>query len=307
MDTLRKILYFLSPSECKQGFLLIGMFFIMALLDMIGVASIMPFIYVLTNPEIIETNSYLNNMFQASSIFGVETNQQFLVLMGIFFFVLLVISLMFKALTMYFQTRFIQMRQYSIAKRLMEGYLYQPYSWFLNRHSADLGKSILSEVGIVVSSGLQPMLNLIAKSIIAVVLLSLIIAINPKLALIVFFIIGTAFGLIYTFTRGFLNRIGRERVKENQWRFTALTEAFGAIKEIKLGGFEQIYIQKFSEAAKLIANHNASGKVISVLPRFAVEAIAFGGMILVALYLILQRVRFVISFLNISIIGLREH
>jgi hypothetical protein len=39
------------------------------------------------------------------------------------------------------------MRQYSIGKRLVEGYLNQPYSWFLSRHSADLGKTILSEVG----------------------------------------------------------------------------------------------------------------------------------------------------------------
>ena len=76
------------------------------------------------------------------------------------------------------------MRQYSIAKRLMEGYLHQPYSWFLNRNSADLGKSILSEVGEVVSGGIKP-LNLIAQSIIALALLSLIVFTNPKLAIVV--------------------------------------------------------------------------------------------------------------------------
>ena len=92
-----------------------------------------------------------------------------------------------------------------------------------------------------------------------------------------------------SFSRNFLRRIGEDRVKKNQWRFTALTEAFGAVKEIKLGGLEQIYVQRFADAAKVIARHNASGKVISVLPRFAVEAIAFGGMILVALILILQK------------------
>ena len=46
----------------------------------------------------------------------------------------------------YVQPRFALMREYSIGKRLVEGYLHQPYSWFLNRHSADLGKTILSEV-----------------------------------------------------------------------------------------------------------------------------------------------------------------
>ena len=35
------------------------------------------------------------------------------------------------------------MREYSIGKRLIEGYLYQPYSWYLNQNSADLGKNIL--------------------------------------------------------------------------------------------------------------------------------------------------------------------
>ena len=65
-------------------------------------------------------------------------------------FVLLVASLSFKALTTYVQVRFVQMREYSIGRRLVEGYLHQPYNWFLGRHSADLGKTILSEVVIVI-------------------------------------------------------------------------------------------------------------------------------------------------------------
>jgi hypothetical protein len=32
------------------------------------------------------------------------------------------------------------MREYSISKWLVENYLHQPYCWFLNRHSANLGK-----------------------------------------------------------------------------------------------------------------------------------------------------------------------
>jgi len=40
-------------------------------------------------------------------------------------FVLLVVSLAFKALTTYAQLRFTLMREYSIGKRLVEGYLHQ--------------------------------------------------------------------------------------------------------------------------------------------------------------------------------------
>ena len=74
MQTYKKLLYLLSHKEQKQGIILIFMFLLMAILDIIGVASIMPFIYVLSNPDIIETNSLINTAFQASSYIGIETN-----------------------------------------------------------------------------------------------------------------------------------------------------------------------------------------------------------------------------------------
>ena len=114
-------------------------------------------------------------MFQVSNIFGVENNQEFLFALGILVFGLLVISLIFKALTTYAQIRFVLMREYSISKRLMEGYLHQPYSWFLNRNSADLGKTILSEVSQVVVGVLQQYIELISKSMISIIIICLII------------------------------------------------------------------------------------------------------------------------------------
>ena len=151
------------------------MILFMALLDMIGVASIMPFIAVMTKPELVETNIILSTMYKTSSMFGVETNQQFLYALGIGVFLLLIISLTFKALTSYAQVRFTSMREYSIGKRLVEGYLHQPYSWFLNRHSADLGKTILSEVGLIVNKGFGSMINFISQCAVTISLLVLLI------------------------------------------------------------------------------------------------------------------------------------
>jgi ABC-type multidrug transport system fused ATPase/permease subunit len=126
MQTLKKFFFLLSPEERKKAVLLLVMIIIMALLDMIGVASILPFMAVLTNPSLIETNITLNIMFKKSGMFGVENNQQFFFVLGVFVFILLIISLAFKALTTYVQTRFVQLREYSISKRLIEGYLNQP-------------------------------------------------------------------------------------------------------------------------------------------------------------------------------------
>jgi len=77
-------------------------------------------------------------------------------------------------------------------------------------------------------------------------------------------------------------------VKANQQRFTAVSEAFGASKEVKVGGLEQAYIQRFSGPAQTYAGHQAAARVIGQLPHFALEAIAFGGMLLVVLYLMAQ-------------------
>tara|TARA_B100000989_G_scaffold21727_1_gene14248 strand:+ start:15132 stop:16889 length:1758 start_codon:yes stop_codon:yes gene_type:complete len=289
MHTVKKFLSLLTKNERKNAYLLLVMILIMALLDMIGVASILPFMAVLTNPEIVETNIILKKMFEISNTFGVENNQQFLFVLGSLVFGLLIISLLFKALTTYAQLRFVQMREYTISKRFLEGYLYQPYSWFLGRHSADIGKTILSEVGGVVGRGMKPLMEMIAKGMVTIALVILLIITDPKLALIVGFSLGAAYIIIYSLSLNYLSKIGEERLRSNQKRFTTVSEAFGAAKELKVGGLEQIYIDRFSDPAKTYARHQASAAVIGQLPRFALEAVAFGGILLVILYLMNQK------------------
>jgi len=265
------------------------MILVMALLDMLGVMSIMPFMAVLTNPELVGTNTILKTAYVASRNFGVDTPDEFFFALGVFVFVLLIVSLSFKALTTYVQLRFSLMREYSISKRLVEGYLHQPYSWFLSRHSADLGKTILSEVSAVINGVLTPMINLVAQGAVALALLLLLISIDPKLALIVGLSLAAVYGLVFKTSSDILGRLGTERVKANQERYTAVSEAFGAPKEVKLGGLEHVYTQRFAKPAQTYARHQAIAQAISQLPRFALEAIAFGGMLLVMLYLMGQR------------------
>jgi ATP-binding cassette, subfamily B, bacterial PglK len=285
MNTLKKLFELLTLPERKRAGLLMGMILVMAFLDMLGVASILPFMTVLTNPSLVETNAILNTAFQASSLFGVHTTQQFLFAMGILVFVLLITSLAFKALTIYAQTRFALMREYSIGKRLVEGYLYQPYSWFLNRHSADLGKTILSEAGTVVSSGMIPLMTLMAQSAITIALLILLLIVDPILALSVGLVLGIAYVAIFSLVSGWLKRLGQSRIQTNQERFIAVSEAFGAAKEVKVGGLEQVYIQRFAAPAEIYAKDQAIASIIIQMPRFALEGVAFGGMLVVMLYL----------------------
>ena len=127
------------------------------------------------------------------------------------------------------------MREHSLAKRLIEGYLHQPYSWFLNRHSAEIGKTILSEISKVTGKGLASLLNVIAQSAVTISIIILLILVDTKLTIIVGSILSAAYLLIFKFTQNFVNRIGKESVEVNEARFITLNEAFSAAKEIKLG------------------------------------------------------------------------
>lgn len=288
MQILKKFLFLLNSREKKTASLLLIMTFVMALLDMIGVASIMPFVAVLTNPGLIETNSILNMLFQVSNFFGINNNQQFLFALGVLVFLILLFSLFFKSLVIYVQARFISMREYSIAKLAVEKYLHQPYSWFLNRHSAEIGKTILSEIANVVSGGLGPLMDIITKGFIAFAIITLLILVDPILALIVSFVIVGTYGLLIYFIRGYLSRIGEQNLKNNELRFIAISDAFGALKEVKVGGLEQYYIKQFSDPARSLAQKKATATISKQLPHFILEAMAFGGILIIILYMMAQ-------------------
>ena len=284
MRTFKKLWYILSTKERKWAGLLILLMSITALLDMIGVASILPFMAILANSKIIETNSILNLIFQTSHKIGIQDHQEFLFALGVLVFILLITSLLFKAVTIYAQLSFIQLREYSIGKRLIEVYLNQPYVWLLSRHSAELGKNILSEVQQVINLGFRPLIELIGKGMIIFALIVLLILVDPKLALIVGLSLGSSYLIIFYFIRNYLTRIGEIKLKNNQLRFTAISEALGAFKEVKVGAIEEIYIKNFSNSSKAYAFTQASSQAISQIPRFILEAIAFGGILLIILY-----------------------
>lgn len=281
----KKLASLLTKSELKSAGMLMGMISIMAFLDALGVASILPFIAVLSSPNLVDTNVWLNTAFKLSGQFGIETIEQFLFFLGILVFLLLVLSLTFKAVTTYAQTRFVLMREFSIGKRLVEGYLHQPYVWFLSRNSADLGKVVLSEVSTVVGYGITPLMTIIAQGTVSLALIILLIAIDPLMALCMSFVLSLSYIIVFALVSGWLKLLGQTRTQANKERFTTLSEAFGAIKEIKAGGLEHVYISRFASQAEIYAKGHAAAHIIGQLPRYALEIIAFGGMMLVSLYL----------------------
>ena len=285
MRSITKILSLLSLEEKKRAFILMILILIMSIFDMLGVISIYPFLIVLMNPELVETNGLLNKISEFVNLFGDYNTRQFIFFLGIFVFFIFTFSLAFKGITNYFLLRFVLMREYSIGRRLVEIYLLQPYSWFLNKHSADLGKNIISEVSNVTDRVIAPFLNLVAQCTIILLILIILLFINAKIALISFLSFGFCYLLIYLLVSKKLKSIGASNVERNKERSQVLLETFGAIKEVKVAGLEQTFIKRYDIPAVLYAKGYSLATILSLIPRFVMEGLGFGSMLLILIYL----------------------
>ncbi len=284
--SVRKAVELLTPRERRRGLLVLGLMLVLALFEMLGVASVMPFLAVLGNPELVETNPVLATLYARG---GFQSIQAFQVALGAGAFVLVVLSAALRIVTTYASARWVNMRRYSLAVRLLERYLRQPYPFFLNRNPADLTKSVLSEVDAVVNDALKPAMDLVSYGMVAVVIVVLLVVADPFLALLVTVVVGGLYGGVYLGVRGFLRRIGEERVAANRQRFQTAAEAFGGIKDLKVMGRERSYLQRFRPPAALDARNRYLQRALGDVPKYLIEAVAFGAILALALLLLTSR------------------
>jgi len=281
MSIYQNIQSILTPKERRLALLVLAMMLVNATITAFGVASIMPFLAVVGNPSVVHTNPILSWAYQFA---GEPPTHKFLFILGLLAFVVIILGAAFKALTEYATARFVHMRRHSISCKLLQSYVDQPYVFFLNRNSADLSKSVLSEVEEVILSVLKPGMELATYSLVTCLLLGLLIVVDPWVSIILVSLIGGAYAVIYVAVRGTLNRIGTDRVEANRERFTAAGETFGGIKDIKLLGREEAYLKRFAPPSRRFARHQANNQILGLIPKYGVEALSFGAILLVTLY-----------------------
>jgi ABC-type multidrug transport system fused ATPase/permease subunit len=269
--------------------------------DLLGIAFVYPFITLLLNTQLIESNKYLNFFYQISSNIGVKNTSDFLILFGVIVFFLNLVSLFFRAFTNYAQNHYTLFCEYNMSKRLISNYLDKPYVWFLSKHSSDLGKNILSEVTQVMHYIIIPFINILSQSIVILAIIILLIFLDPILITFTVLIILISYRAIFYFLNNIIIYSGSERFKANESRFRSLVDVFGATKEIKIKGLEKIYINRFNLSSLTYLKNISLVSIISQIPRYIVEAIAIGGMILISLFLISRGKSFetVVAFLSV--------
>lgn len=283
MTTIRKVLDLLAPRERRQAYMLVPLVILMALAEVAGIASVAPFLSLMSDPEAARTTPLLMWAYER---FGFQSDRSFLIAVGVVVVFALVAANALLTGGYWILFRFGALRNHTISRRLLIRYLQQPYAFFLSRNSSALANNILQEVMQIINGVVLPGLQLIAKSVAALAIVILLFVIDPMLALMVTVLLGGAYGAVYLASRRYLKRIGSDRVAANQERYQAANEAMGGIKDLRLLRSEGEMVRRFSGPSLRFAKYQAASRIIAEVPRYALEAVAFGSVIGIVLILL---------------------
>jgi len=273
----------LTPAERRDLVLLVPAVIGMALLETAGVASIVPFLGLLSDPTLVGRSAWLSWLFTTG---GFHSRDSFFFAVGSVMLALVTVGNIVSALTTWGLLRFAWMRNHSLSTRLLVAYLGQPYEFFLDKNSAELGKNILSEVQAVVTGVIIQALQLCARLVVIGAVTSTLLVLDPVMACGVLAVFGGVYGVLYLLVRRNVARAGRERVALNQIRHKVAQESLAGVKELKLYGLTRVAAEQFSTSSRELAVRQANNAVIGQVPRYALETIALGGVLAIVLYLL---------------------
>ena len=285
-ETIKKLRAILTRREKMQVLILLFAIIAMAFSQAIGVASVLPFISLVMDQNMIFENQWLNMAYET---FNFNSVNRFIIFVGVAMFAIIVFSNAISAFATWLKLRFVWMNNHRLSRRLLEKYLAMPYAFFLNQNSADLSKNVLTEVNTLTNSYLIPLLNVITRSLVTIFMLAMLFWVDVTVTLIAILFLGLSYTLIIFRINRNLKARGKLRIEANQMRFKAVSEAFGGIKEIKVMNREPYFLNRYSIHSYRLARLMSWNAVIGQIPRFALEAIAFGGIIIFVLALLITR------------------
>ena len=213
----------LDKSQRNRFFGLQFLVIIMAILEIAGVASIIPFMALVGNMSQLQGETLIAQIYKSSSI---DSEIQFLFLLGFFVLAMLFIATLVSSFTIWSISMFSNKIGSEIADRLYTHYLKQGWLFHASGSSALLTKKIAIETMRVTSGLLLPLMHVNAKAILALLMVISIFIYDPIVAIIIFSIFSIAYSFLFIVVRMRLQKNGRTISKVNEQRFRLMNEGF---------------------------------------------------------------------------------
>ncbi len=254
-----------------------------ALCEFLGVASLLPFMSLACNPNLVEHSENFRRLYELS---GLTQPLHFVYLAGFAALAILTFSNFFSALSTWLSLVYASMLQHELCSSLIKRLMSRPYSWYLHQNTIHLAKTVVTEASQLSWGFVLPALRLLSRASVALLVLVGLIWVNSLVALAIAATLGTLYATVFALGKNKLSLITRSRLESDQRRSKAVHECLGAVKPLKVLTREAFSIQEFCRHSKDSSDLLCEHLSFAELPRYFLETLAFGCVILVVLALL---------------------
>jgi ABC-type multidrug transport system fused ATPase/permease subunit len=280
-----KIWSMLTHREQRNAIVLLGLMLIGMMLETLGVSLVIPALAMLTQgnialryPAFQPVLDALGNPSQQTLVIG-----GMLVLVGVY-----LIKAMFLALLAWSQMRFAFGVQEQLSQRLFAVYLRQPYTFHLQRNSAQLIRNVINEVSMITGNAILPVMLLLTEGLVLIGLCGLLLAVEPQGALIVVSVLGAAAWGFHRLTHGSIEHWGKARQYHEGLRLQHLQQGLGGVKDVKMFGREADFLQQYRIHNYQSAHVAQLQSTLQQLPRLWLELLAVSGLAILVISMLVQ-------------------
>lgn len=253
----------------------------MGFLEVVGVASILPFMQLIAEPDAINQSSLLTDAY---NFFSFSSHKQMLISFGVGIIILIGLTNIFAVFTTWLQYKYSWTVAHNLSTRLLKIYMNKPYSYFLNTNTSKLRAYIISEVNSLTGGVIIPIIELFSRVFIAVTIFILLLKVDVLVSMVMFCGLGGAYLIIYLSQKNILKRIGKYRIKMNLLRFKSLQELLDGIKTVMVYNRENFFYDRFHHASEEFCDVQPKYNLILATPKYILEFLAFGSILSITIY-----------------------
>ena len=279
---MKKLLLILTKKERVFFVFLVAGMFVTMIFELLGLSLVVPLAYGLTQENIFEKFSFLENIQQLLNYPDIET---IIFLSLVLFLLVYVVKNIYLVFFYWFEGKFISTTRQNISSRLYKNFLYKDYSFHINENSANIIARVKTDIAYFASS-LEALSTFISEFIIFSGLSIFLFFIQSSGIFMISIFIVFFLTIFYLFFYKKIKQMGVERYKIELYMSKKLQEGIGGIKEIKSYGMEDFFSNKYSIFSARLAKVTYLVNVITKTPRLYFETVALAGIVLFCYYLL---------------------
>ncbi|HDS05572.1 MAG TPA: ABC transporter ATP-binding protein [Deltaproteobacteria bacterium] len=279
LSRFKKLLFLVGRRGRIKFSILLAAMFINSILEMAGVAAIPVFIIIISKPEMILQYQWAAPIV---GLLNITTSHGMFIWGAIFLICLFVVKNLFLSLLIYAKTKIIYNEQVRLGHRLFNAYMTSRYPFFLNRNSAELLRNVNNETALIISGVLLPLLRIFLDGFVLVMIVILLLAAEPVIALMAFAVLGSLSFLFMRMTSKKSKAYGREALRQRRVMNEIVLEGISGIKDIIVLGREKSFVRRYDFSAVRTAITLRYLQMVSQLPKPFMETVAVTGMLLIA-------------------------